>query len=355
VTFPEARDLSRASHLDLRLAVDVAFNYAEFGVRLIDQSGAAIDLPAVNRVPSLPGTAAPLAKIWAQTMRFDLTGIRDDIDLSLITGIEMISRSGRGHAWLLDIHTRRPGVPASSPISLPQVSVGTAEVPEGGPGERTEYIPLEIRGEIVRPAVLWVSVFTPSGLEGYRLVLPPGTTEAGVPITVEGNDVFDPGIREYGVVIKALSQVTTGQYSGGLRVIDDEPAPTLTFEATTDRVAEGGTLVFTATLSFPVSTDLWYSLNLGEVPGKATLYTDDVTPEFMYQWSGWVPDPAQPLWQNIWPGLYIPAGFTIATFEIPTVADGILEGREYITVTLSGWEDPLLPIPITVTGIVRDA
>ena len=79
------------------------------------------------------------------------------------------------------------------------------------------------------------------------------------------------------------------------------------------------------------------------MPGKATLYTDDVTPEFMYQWSGWIPDPAQPLWEIIWASLNIPAGTTSATFEIPTVADGIVEGREYVTVTLSGWEDPLLP------------
>ncbi|MCU0280710.1 MAG: hypothetical protein MUE66_02515, partial [Acidimicrobiia bacterium] len=355
VILPQARDLSRASHLDLRLAVDVAFNSAELGVRLIDQGGSTIDLPAANRIPSLPGTNPPLAKIWAQTLRFDLPRARDGIDLSQITGIELISRTSRGHVWLLDIHSRRPGVTASSPIALPQVSVGTAEVPEGGPGERVEYLPLEIRGEITRPAVLWVSVLTPTGSEGYRLVLPPGTTEAGIPITVEGNDQFDPQIREYAVLIKALSQVTTGQYSGALRVIDDEPAPTLTFEATTDRVAEGGTLVFTATLSFPLGLDLWYGLSFGEVAGRATLYTDDVTPEFMYQWSGWIPDPAQPLWQMIWGNVYIPAGSTTGTFEIPTVADGILEGREYITVTMEGWEDPLLPVPITVTGIVRDS
>ena len=355
LTFPKAKDLSRASELEMRLAVDVAFASVELGVRLIDRRGSIIDLPAANRVPSLPGTGSPLAKIWAQTLRFDLTGARAGIDLSQITGIELVSRSGRGHAWLLDVHARRPGVTVSSPIALPQVSVSNTEVPEGGPGSRVLHLPLEIRGEITRPAVLWVSLFAPEGQQGYRLVLPPGTTEANIPITIEGNDVFDPGIREYGVVIKALSQVTTGEYMGGLRVIDDEPAPTLTFEATTGRVAEGGTLVFTATLSFPVGVDLWYSLTLGQLPGKATLFTDDVTPDFLYQWSGWIPDPPAPLWENAWPSLNIPAGTTTATFEIPTVADGIVEGREYLTVTLSGWEDPMLPIPITVTGIVRDA
>ena len=355
ISFPQPRDLSKATSLDLRLAVDPASPGVELGLRLVDQRGAVVELPAAYRVTALPGTVSPLGKIWAQTLRFDLDVPRAGIDLSAITAVELVSRSGRGRAWLLDISTRRAGATASAPIALPQVSVGNIEVLEGGPGTRTEYLPLDIRGDIVRPAVLWVTVSAPDGQQGYRLVLPPGTTEAGIPITVTGNDQFDPWPRDYSVVLKALSEVTTGEYAGVLSLVDDEPAPTLTFEATTDRVAEGGTLVFTATLSAPISIDLWYGLSLGEVAGKPTLYTDDVTPEFMYQWSGWIPDPAQPLWQNIWPSLNIPAGATTATFEIPTVADGIVEGREYITVTLSGWDDPLIPIPITVTGIVRDA
>ncbi|MBM3694826.1 MAG: hypothetical protein FJW79_02675 [Actinobacteria bacterium] len=355
LALPETRDLTAATHLDLRLAVDVAFSSVQLGVRLVDRRGAVIDLPAAPRVPSLPGTAGPLGKIWAQTLRFDLTGARARFDLTQIAAVELVSRTGRGHAWLLDVHARRPGAVVTTPIALPRVSVATREVLEGGPGTRTVRLPLHIRGDVVAPATLWVSVFGPDGQQGYRLVLPPGTTRASVPIRVEGNDQFDPMVREYGVVIKALSQATTGQYIGALRLIDDEPAPVLTFEATRGRVAEGRTLVFTASLSFPVAADLWYSIQLDEVRGRPTLFTDDVTPEFMYQWAGWVPDPPQPLWQSVWAGLYIPAGATTATFEIPTVVDGIAEDPEVITVTLWGWDDPLLPVPITVRGVVRDS
>ena len=46
----------------------------------------------------------------------------------MITGIELVSRTARGRAWLLDIHTRRPGATASSPIALPQVGVVSSEV-----------------------------------------------------------------------------------------------------------------------------------------------------------------------------------------------------------------------------------
>ena len=356
VTFPRARDLSRATSLDLRLAVDASSPGVQLGVRLVDSRGSVLELPAAYKVGPLPGTQSPLGKIWAQTLRFDITGPRAGIDLSAITGIEMVSLTGRGRAWLLDVHSRRAGATASAPIPLPQVSVVSTEVAEGGPGSRTEYLPLAVRGDVVRPAALWVTVVDPSGAShGYRLEIAPGATEAAVPVTVEGNDQFDPQMRQFVVVIKALSEITTGEYSGTLTVVDDEPAPTLTFAATTGRVAEGGTLVFTATLSAPISTDLWYGLGFGEVAGKATLYTDDVTPEFLMQWAGGIPDPAQPLWQTIWGNLYIPAGATTGTFEMPTVADAVDEGREYITVTLDGWGDPLVPVPITVTGIVRDA
>jgi hypothetical protein len=351
----QVRDLAWAQHLDLRLAVDASSGPVQLALRLVDAQGAVAELPPVDRVAPLRGDQSPLGKAWAQTLRFSLEGV-GGIDLSAITAFELVARTPRGRAWLLDVHGRRPGATASRPIALPQVSVDSMEVSEGGPGSRTVTLPLQIRGEIVRPAVLWVSVSDPTGSpQSYRLVLPPGTTEAGIPITIEGNDQYDPYyLGDHTVTLRALSQVTTGEYVGTLRVVEDDPAPTLTFEATRGRVAEGDTLVFTATLSAPISADLWYSLTLAEVPGVPTLWTDDVTPEFLSLWTGWVPDPPVPLWQTIYPSLNIPTGATTATFEIPTVADGIVEGREVILVTLEAWEDPLLPMPITVRGTVRD-
>ena len=84
----------------------------------LGRTGGAPHRPARRRSSTSPqptgsrrcrGRQVPLAKIWAQTLRFDLTGARAGIDLSQITGIELVSRTGRGHAWLLDIHARRPG------------------------------------------------------------------------------------------------------------------------------------------------------------------------------------------------------------------------------------------------------
>ncbi|MBP1633352.1 MAG: putative secreted protein, partial [Acidobacteria bacterium] len=160
--------------------------------------------------------------------------------------------------------------------------------------------------------------------------------------------------REYVVVIKAMSQVTTGQYSNTLRIVEDDPAPTLTFTASRGRVVEGGTLRFTVALSEPVGTDLWYSLRFEESPRLPTLWTDDVTEEFLLAQLGWVPDPPVPLWESLAYSLTIPAGSTTADFEIPTVRDDVAEDREVILVTIEAWEDPLLPEPITVRGVVRD-
>ena len=354
LTLSAAKDLTRATSLDLRLAVDPLSPPADLGLRLVDGRGRVATLPAAYRVAALPGVTSPLGKIWAQTLRFEITAIPAGFDLAAVTGIELVSRSSRGRAWLLDVSARRPGVAASAPVALPQVSLVATEIPEGGPGSRTANLPIEIRGDIVRSAALWVTVVTPDGdSDGYRLTLPPGTTTAAVPLSVEGNDTFNLYPREYMVTIKALSQVTTGNYTATLKVVEDDPSPTLTFTATRGRVSEGGTLSFTAALSAPINDDLWYTVTLGEVSGRPTLWTDDATPEFLLEWAGWIPDPPQPLWQALYPSLHIPAGSTTATFEIPTVADGITEGREVILVTLESWDDPLLPVPITVQGVVR--
>lgn len=355
VALPTAIDVSRATSLDLRLAVDASSPPVNLGLRLIDGEGGVADLPAAYRLSGLPGNQSPLGKIWAQTLRFDLPAAGAGVDLTEIAGIEFVAHSGRGRAWLLDIHARRPGLPAAAPARLPRISVVPTEIAEGGPGSHPVALPLEIRGAVARPAALWVTVVTPDGDSfGYRLVLPAGTTEAAIPLVVEGNDQFDLLPREFVVALKALTQATTGEYLGTLRVIDDDPAPTLAFTAARERVKEGRSLRFTATLSAPIATDLWYGLTLGEVPGRPTLWTDDVTPAFLLEWAGWIPDPPQPLWEAVYPYIYIPAGSTTATFQIPTVADGLVEGREVITVTLEGWEDPLLPEPIALRGVVRD-
>jgi len=357
VDLRSAHDLSRFSDLDLRVAVDASSPPVALALRLIDDHGAVAELPAGAPVAALRGAQSPLGKAWGQTLRFSLQGL-EGVDLSAISSIELVSRSDRGHAWLLDVSARRPGPGRPVARPLPRVSVTTVEVAEGGPGPRIEVLPLEIRGDVARPAVLWVSISEPDKApQSYRLVLPAGTTEAGIPITVEGNNQYDPGMsqREYRVTLKAISQATTGEYLGTLRVVDDDPAPTLTFVATRGRVVEGDTLVFTASLSAPLAIDLTYSLLLDEIAGQPTLWTDDVTPEFLMTWAGWTPAPPTPLWNTVYPTINIPAGATTAAFVIPTVTDGIAEGAEKITITLQVWDDPLLPAPITLRGVVRDS
>jgi hypothetical protein len=257
VSLGAARNLSTADSLDLRVAVDPASPGVNLGLRLVDRRGAVADLPAAYRISALPGTQSPLGKIWGQTLRFSLDGV-SGIDLSAVTGIELVSRTSHGRAWLVDIFARRPGATQSAEIELPRVSVGSTEVPEGGPGLHTHYLPLEIRGRITRPAALWVSIAPPEGEpQGYRLVLPPGTIKARIPVTVEGNDTYEGGQQEFKVTLKALSQAATGEYIGTLTVVDDEPAPALTLEAAIGRVIEGGAVVFSGTLPAPTATDLW--------------------------------------------------------------------------------------------------
>lgn len=355
LVLPHSRDLTGANSLDLRVAVEPGSAAADLRLRLIDSAGAVALLPAAARLAPLPGNQVPLGKIWAQTLRFDLAGAADDVDLTAIKAIELMPHSPRGRAWLLDIYARSPGLPPFSPITLPQAEVDDVEILEGGPGTHTVRVPVTIRGPVSRTAALWVTVTDPDGKSGgFQLTLAPGATAASIPITVEGNDVFDLGMRQYYITLKALTQVTTGRYTAAVTVVDDDPAPTLVIGPSVDRVVEGDSLVFTATLSDPIGVDLWYSATLGEVPGRPTLFTDDVTEAFILEYAGWVPDPPQALWQTVYLSFHIPAGETVGRLEIPTVVDRVREERELISITVEAWEDPLLPTPVVLRGIVSD-
>ena len=140
-------------------------------------------------------------------------GARAGIDLTAITGIELVSLTGRGRAWLLDIHTRRPGAPASAPIPLPQVERGELRGRRGRPGQphRVPAAGHPRRGGAPR---------RPVGHRGHPrrgvLRLPPGPRPRAPPrrpsrSRSRATTSSTPWTRQYVVVIKALSEVTTGR------------------------------------------------------------------------------------------------------------------------------------------------
>lgn len=351
-------DLRRFDAIDVRVAADPDLDPAALALRLRDMAGATVTLPVEPpAVAGWPGTDV-LDRVHARTLRGDLAAARD-LDLRRVAAVELVGAEPAGHAWVLDVRATRARLPDPAELDLPLVSVGTVVAPEPPAGQQaTVEVPLTVRGAIDQPAELWVQVNDPvSGGTGFPLVLPPGSTGATVPVTITGDDVFRPYADEVEVVVSALRQALTGDYVGEVEVADDDPIPLLTVDAATVSGTEGDAVRWTFRLSASPADPLYYGLVAAPGPdGTTALDTDDLPPEFLRDVYGIEPpDPAVPLSDiGFFVLLFFDPGVQEATVEIPLLADGVAESEEQVTLTTETLEpdDPTLPEPLTLTGIV---
>jgi hypothetical protein len=356
VRVPVTRDLSGVGALDFRIATKPGAPPVELGVRVRDASGATADL-AVRPVSLRPFAGrAPLGKVEAQEFRATLRGAA--IDLSRITAVKIIPRTARGRFWLLDVSTWRNHLPASDQIHLPRVSVPDLVVPEGDSGEVTLNVPVTIEGVVTRRATLWVQLTDYQSFEqpmtGLPLVLEPGATSATVPVTYQADDVYNPYLQLTQITLVARKNAVTGKYDGSVTVLEDDPAPILTVDADKVTSAEGSSLEWTFRLSEPMANDVFWSVQVVAPEGRfPELDTDDVPPSFLEQYGIIPPDPAVPLSElGIWFGIEFAPGTREATLTIPIVEDGISEPKEGVALVLDGFDDPVVPVPIELTGLV---
>jgi hypothetical protein len=147
-----------------------------------------------------------------------------------------------------------------------------------------------------------------------------------------------------------------GDYQGGLLVDNDDPAPRVTVEPVTDRVAEGGTLSWRVRLSTAAETEIWVE-GLVEPPTSGTeLSSADVDPTWFTEQTGEDPLPARPLSQTYarpWAG--VPSGELTAELTVPTVVDTEQEPDEVVQLRmlLAGSDEEPTELG-TVTGTVTD-
>jgi hypothetical protein len=351
-------DLSASTHLELRVAADPRQPPAKFAVRVTDADGHSFTWPTSTVTP-LPGGRFT-AKVWAQAVRVRLAAAAAaGVDTSRITSLSVLPRSTSGRIWVLDAHGWSTGLAPVPALRLPQLDAGRTTVVEGNGGPHTEYIHIAVsRAPITTPVSFWYEVQGGSYLDPIRrdkiVTLAPGSTGYDIPIQVSG-DTNDDDDYYYGVLVKALHGVSVGDYLGSMTVQDDDPTPTITASDPATAV-EGSRLTWTLTLSQPSDVMINLGFRFRPPVGQPELTTADVPGRWLRH-CGRVPAQPVPLSKaRLWcANAEFEPGATTATISIPTLADAVTEGTEYVRLRQS-WSsfEPVSP-KLVLHGEVTDS
>jgi dienelactone hydrolase len=337
-------DLSRTDSIDLRVVVPRSDTTVELAVRVRDADGDVAVL-GERRV-----RAQRHGWLLARHVRVPLRDVPRRIDLARIRSVEVVARSAEGTAVILDIWARRRALPQIDETPIPVISVQSRRVVEGST-RRTIEMSLDVRGEITRPARVWVQVITPSvEMTGRLIVLRPGAEPPTIVVPIEGNTLYDGGPRSTTVAAFALDDAVVARSYGGADVTEDDAAPTLTIAPLDATAAEGSDLAWTLRLSEPVSFYVGWGLECRNGTPDPIASTD-VTSESI----GIVADPAVLLCDAMPPWFIgIEPGETEATLTIGTLADGVAEPAETATFVLSSFPgDPITPDPVEMTATIE--
>ncbi len=352
---PVAAPATRADALDFRIAGEPGAPPVELDIRVRDVSGTWTELGQRLKLRSYSGPS-PLGKVLARQLRAGLR--RANVDSRRIRAIELTPRTPSGRFWLLDISTWHGRLAPSDHIHLPKVSVGNLVIPEGDSGEITLDIPVAIDGVVSSRANLWVQLTDYADFEqptrGFPLVLEPGATSASIPFSYQADDVYNPFPQLIQVVLLARKNAVTTDFDGWILVEEDEAAPQLTVDASEVVAVEGSSLSWNFRLSQPMANGGFWSIQLLPPEGRfSELDTDDVPASFLENYGILPPDPAVPLSQlGIFFNIEFPPGETMAALSIPILSDGVQEPDEGVLLLLDGYGDPVVPLPIEMTGRV---
>jgi hypothetical protein len=356
VRIPVKKNLRGADALDFRIAAVPNSAPIAFAVRVRDSSGAWTELPRRTLTLRSYWGPSPLGKIVAKQLRASLRESR--VDPASINAIEIAPLTTAGRFWLLDVSTWRGSLSVSDPIHLPKASVGDVVVREGDFGEVEVDVPITIEGDVEKRATLWVQLTDYSDFEqptrGLPLVIEPGAKSATVPLRFRADDAYDPFPQLTQVVLLARRNVVTGDFDGTVLVEEDDPAPQLSAGSANVTASEGSSLTWTFRLSAPLVNGGFWTLQFMSPGGRfAELDTNDVPRSFLDMYGVVPPDPAVPLSElGIFLGLEFAPGQTEAQLELPTLGDGVGEPAEGVVVVLDGFGDPVVPLPIELTGVV---
>ncbi|WP_433260323.1 alpha/beta hydrolase family protein [Actinosynnema sp. CS-041913] len=340
--------LAGARDLALRLIVPPNTVANRFDVAVTDTAGRRAQLGSVS-LDGLPATERLSAR-WAQEVRVPLPS--HGVDLRQVAALELVPRAGAGQAWLIDAHGWSHGLPDPRPAALPRVDVGELTVEEGDSGTRTVQVPVAVSGDGAGSVRLFINDENGRTYTQRLVTLQPGQHRIEIPMEVAGNTRWSSGSRR-ALLVKAVQGTVAGRYAGGLRVLDDDPEPTLTVTPAAE-VAEGGVLTWRVTLSAAADEAI---LRLGAPiapAGAPELSSTDVDAEWFRRLAN--PDeplPSRPLsTTRLRTFLYVPPGELSTEITVPTVADTEAEPAEQVRLHFTSL--PPGGSEFTVVGTVTD-
>jgi hypothetical protein len=351
----EPLDLRTADRLDLRTIVDPGLGDVAVQVRLTDENGASVvvDPVAGNLLPALPAEDGGAGgKYWAQTLRVDTADVTG-IDEARVTRVELIGMSDQGRLWVLDLAATEDASPAVPARRVPIVDLGKVRVDEGGAGAHLAEVPFTVTGTVTEPAQLRVYGFTgfSDGEEAppvlLDVALAPGSGDGTFGWEYTGDDLDSYPRSFHELVGHAISDVMVRDSQGRVVVVDDDPAPSLSFSAVRPRAAEGGFAQLVVTLSEPSGYEVGVGMHVERGPGTPAR-AHDVGVTWLKKWTRWRPG-TDPVLHDLQVGQFgwaVP-GETTLVFQVPIRDDGRSEGRETLTLratTEDGWRSD----PVTV-------
>lgn len=357
IGLPKPVSVTGSTALALRVIVPPNTKGTKLDVAVTDAAGRRAVLGQVQ----VDGLAShqQMSAHWGQEVRVSLSAAsKARVDLARVKKLELTPRSGAGRVWLLDAWGWRAGTPAVTPVSLPRVDVGLAEVPEGNSGQRTHRVPIRVSGSgTAQVRVFQHDPFTDK--ESQRLVtLRPGTHSIDLPVKVTGNTRYGYDYR-HPVSVKAIRGAVVGADSGGLLVRNDDPMPKVTVEPIKDSVTEGEALSWRVRISQVADAEIW-SVLMAQKPAKGTeLASDDVDRKWFEETFFEDPTPVRPLSQASQPpsiSAAVEGGELTRVVTVPTVKDKVAESEEVLQVQLVTYDNDgkELKGPV-LTGRVRDA
>ncbi len=328
--FAEPLDLT-TDRLELRTIVDPAYDAPAVQLRISDSAGGSALL---DPVPGTEPTALPeiswATKLWGTAVVVDASGA-SGVDLADITKVELVAGTTEGRLWIADLASAPEQLAPAQSERLPQVLIGDVNVDEGSGGTKVAHVPWTITGNVTRAGRF--AVFTAGQERGQtqRLVVDvaPGQTHGTIPVEYEADRVsgYD---QQTQIALWPLQGIATDDYLGSLTIADDDPEPTISVDVPRT-LREGRTIEIKVTVEGRTSIDLYTFGQAVRGPG-ANLQGADV-PRRWLQEHAESSRPARPLWRSyMYVGGDIPSRKKTVTMTIPTVADGVREGPEFLYV-----------------------